>query len=331
MSEESKVLVADTGRILLEKGLVARTWGNISARVDNHSFAISPSGLGYENMQAIDVPVYDFEADTWEGERKPSSEKKIHAAAYRLYQDVNFVIHTHQDYATAVGLVGCDDLKMTEEEKSLIGNIEIAEYGLSGTDKLRKNVEAALKKGSKVVLMAHHGAVILGENQEDAIKKAETLENICRRCVEEVIENARSKAKKAEDTEKLSDTLLAACKDLVVVADDNILYAARTGGITSELDDIAQMLGKKLRAVANDDSQILRALNLQDAILVKNVGCVILTEDPDDAQALLLLVKKAAMTHRYTAALKVKNELSAFECVLMNFVFKKMYAKKKAG
>ena len=36
--------VAETGRLLLERGLVARTWGNFSARLDEAHFAITPSG-----------------------------------------------------------------------------------------------------------------------------------------------------------------------------------------------------------------------------------------------------------------------------------------------
>ena len=331
MPDNSRVLVAETGRTLLSMGLVARTWGNISARVDEHSFAISPSGLSYESMTEEDVPIYDFAADTWEGSRKPSSEKKIHAAAYELYPEVNFVIHTHQDYATAVGLAGADRLKLTEEEKSLLGNIEVAGYGLPGTGKLKKNVEAALKKGSKVVLMVHHGAVILGDDQEDAINKAKVLEEACKRTVMEAIGAGNAGENQKYTPEKLSDTLLKACSDLVVVSDDNIIHASKTPGIRAELDDIAQMIGPKLRCVANDDAQILKALSLQDAVLVRNVGCVILTEDPDDAKALEMLVKKAAMTRRYTRAVGVKNELTTFDCRLMNIVFKKKYARKKAG
>ena len=179
---ELRQLVADTGRELLKKGLVARTWGNISARKDATKFAISPSGLGYENMQGEDVPIYDMENETWEGMRKPSSEKKIHAAAYRIYPDVDFVIHTHQDFATAVGLADVNELDMSAEEKALLGNISIAGYGLPGTKKLAQNVEAALN-GSQVVLMAHHGALILGSDHNDAMKKAEVLEEVCKRAV----------------------------------------------------------------------------------------------------------------------------------------------------
>ena len=48
--QEARTLVVEAGRRLLERGLVARTWGNISARISEHRFVITPSGLAYETM-----------------------------------------------------------------------------------------------------------------------------------------------------------------------------------------------------------------------------------------------------------------------------------------
>ncbi len=324
---ELKQQVADTGRILLEKELVARTWGNISVRFDEKRFAISPSGLGYENMRADDVPVYDFVAETWEGSRKPSSEKKVHAAAYRTYPDVQFVIHTHQDYATAVGLVGTDDLKMTDEEREILGPIEVAAYGLPGTKKLCANVEAALKKGAKVVLMKHHGAVILGSDRDDTIRKAEVLEEVCRRAVRGKIDGGEL----ISATETIDPKLLNASTNMGVFATADVLYMAKQGGFKAQLDDMAQMLGGRIKAVSNQNDAILKALNKSDAVLVKNVGCVILTEQADDVSALKLLIAKAATAKRYTLACNVNPKLSAFDCKLMRTIYKKKYSKQKEG
>ena len=59
--------------VLLEKKLVARTWGNFSARLDEAHFAITPSGLGYEQMGADDIVRFCLADESWEGSRKPSS------------------------------------------------------------------------------------------------------------------------------------------------------------------------------------------------------------------------------------------------------------------
>lgn len=330
---KTKETIAQTGRELLEKGLVARTWGNISCRIDTNKMAISPSGLGYENMTEEDVPIYDFEKDTFEGKRKPSSEKKVHSAAYRVFCDVDFVIHTHQDYATAVSLGKKEDIDITEEEEIILGNIEIAEYGLPGTDKLKENVEAAYKKGAKVVLMANHGVVVLGKNKDEAMEKVELLERVCKRTVENMIEKAfESEEIKTDDAiNKLEKDVLEAYPNAIISVDDNILYAAECGGILTQLDDSAQMIGRKLICVDSNSEKIIKALKKKEAVLVKGVGCIINCDDEDDAKAMELLIRKAALTFRYTSAIGVRKHLSFLDCLRMRYVYVSKYSKQKKG
>ena len=113
--KERKLLV-ETGRELLEKNIVARTWGNTSCRVDDEHCLITPSGLDYMQTTEEDIVLLDLKSGEWEGRRKPSGERGVHIAAYRQFPGVNFVIHTHQNYATAIGLTGIDSLQITEEE-----------------------------------------------------------------------------------------------------------------------------------------------------------------------------------------------------------------------
>ncbi len=244
--KDMRQTVADTGRRLLELGLVARTWGNISIKTGISQYAISPSGLGYENMQADDVPLYDIDTDRWKGKRVPSSEKKIHTAAYKLYPTAGAAIHTHQDFATAVGLVGADELKMTEEEQALLGMVRVARYALPGTQELADNVAEALN-GSRVVLMAHHGVLIVGTDCDDAIRKAVVLEDVCKRAV----------------LEKIGDVPPQDCTDV--------------RPFRAQLDDMAQMIGPRYSAdivsglkdgLAPDEARAMDLL-VRKAILAK--------------------------------------------------------------
>ncbi len=323
--EQAKRSVAETGMELVGKKLVARTWGNISARVDETHFAISPSGLGYEIMKPEDVPGYDMGAETWEGSRKPSSEKKIHAAAYKTFPDVGFVIHTHQDYATAVGLVGSEILDMTGGEMELLGDIRVAGYGLPGTGKLKSNVESAMQAGSKVVLMLHHGAVICGTDREDAVRKAEILEEVCKRAV------IKRLPKVSVSSGRLSETFMVACKDAVIISDPEVKAIAEGKSFRCQLDDIAQMIGSRIRVVPGDDAHLLKGLNKQDLVLVKGVGAIILTEDPGDSEALSMLIRKSAVCKLLTDSMNIKRTLSGFDCSLMRFVYKKKYSKQKGA
>ena len=340
---EIKNSIVQTGLILLEKKLVARTWGNISSRIDEKHFAITPSGLGYETLTADDIPVFNMEDETWTG-RKPSSEKRIHAACYAQYPEVNFVIHTHQDYATAIGLVGTRtsgnagtagaavNLEMTEEEKALLGEIRIASYGLPGTKKLKKGVEEALKSGSKTVLMLHHGAVILGEDKEDAIHKAEVLEEVCKRAVNrkvDGIEKMLVPASLSEEAVTLAATIGKKYPNVKIVNSPLMEKLTELGGIRAQLDDMSQMLGARLKVCENNLQRIMSVLEKNDAVLVKGIGCIIKAEDKDDVEALEILINKAGISKLYTAACGKKIALGAFDCWLMRTVFKLKYSKKK--
>ena len=48
--QEAKSLVIEAGLKLVREGLIVRTWGNISARISDEQFVITPSGKGYETL-----------------------------------------------------------------------------------------------------------------------------------------------------------------------------------------------------------------------------------------------------------------------------------------
>ena len=85
-------LVAEEGKKLQQAGLVARTWGNISCRIDENHFVITPSGLDYETMTAGDLVLMDIRNGVCCGTHKPSSEKGVHLAAYQTFPEVGYVI-----------------------------------------------------------------------------------------------------------------------------------------------------------------------------------------------------------------------------------------------
>lgn len=162
--EEARALVIKAGLELQKKQLVSRTWGNVSARISCSRFVITPSGRAYDDLRPEDLVVVNIEDCSYDGEIKPSSEKKIHAAAYALREDISFIIHTHQFYASAVGAEG-EDLPFAP----------CAGYGLPGTGKLRKRVAEAISENpaANAFLMKRHGALCLGKSYEDAFRIAE--------------------------------------------------------------------------------------------------------------------------------------------------------------
>lgn len=183
LEQPAKDLVMKAGKELIHSGLIARTWGNVSCRIDAETFVITPSGRSYETLKPEDIVLCKVEDASYEGDIKPSSEKGIHALVYRTYPDINFVIHTHQPMASAVSTLNWAEMPVDHDP--LLGDyVPIAEYGLPGTKKLRENIEKALQykrnvPASLAVIMAHHGALMFGSSYEETFSAANQLEAAC--------------------------------------------------------------------------------------------------------------------------------------------------------
>ncbi len=182
---QAKETVIRAGKELIAAGLIARTWGNISCRISETQFVITPSGRAYETLTPEEIVLVNIEDLEYEGEIKPSSEKGIHAACYKLRPEVNFVIHTHQVNASIVSALGMDINNVEGENAQVVGtNLPIASYGLPGTKKLRKGViDAITRSDAKAAVMAHHGAVCMGVDYDDAFNVAQKVEDICEQFV----------------------------------------------------------------------------------------------------------------------------------------------------
>ncbi len=328
--EESKArkLLVDTGRELLETGLVARTWGNVSCRLDADSFVITPSGLDYTKTGEEDIVKMNLATGEWQGIHKPSGERGVHIAAYQVFPEVNFVIHTHQTYATALGLAGFPHLDITEEEKETLGGIMLADYGLPGMKKLTNAVKAALQTGAKVVLMIHHGVLICGGSQEETMSKAILLEEICKRNIKGSFEVTQG------TTANEAQTLLSAVREkfqyaALVQTPAAVVCANRGIPVYAQVDDMAQMIGRKISVVSGGAVKILKTLEKADAVLVPGVGAVVRSESEDDTTALKLLADKAAVCSIHAAALNVKARIGFIDAALMRLVYQKKYSKQK--
>ena len=180
--QEAKELVVEAGKKLLETGLIARTWGNVSARISDTQFVITPSGRAYETLTPDDIVVVNIADCSYEGDIKPSSEKGVHADAYRLRPEENFVIHTHQIKASVVGASGLNIEAIPEKYAALFGDcVPVADYGMPSTSKLRNAVAKAYEEypNSKAILMKQHGAVVTGKSFEEAFEVVSELENLC--------------------------------------------------------------------------------------------------------------------------------------------------------
>lgn len=186
--EEAKRLVVEAGKKLIETGLIARTWGNVSARISDTQFVITPSGRAYETLTPEEIVVVNIDDCSYEGDIKPSSEKGVHAAAYRHHPTVDFVIHTHQKAATIVSITGMEIRDIYDEFKPVLGDkVPVAEYAMSTTNSLRKKVEMCImmNPGCRAIMLMHHGTLCMGDTYEDAFNIADNLEKCCEKVIKD--------------------------------------------------------------------------------------------------------------------------------------------------
>ncbi|WMJ87034.1 class II aldolase/adducin family protein [Anaerocolumna sp. MB42-C2] len=178
--KEAKEKVIMAGRRLVESGLITRTWGNVSCRIDENHFAITPSGRDYRSIGPEDIVKVSIGDCSYTGDIKPSSEKGVHSEVYQHYPDIHFVIHTHQENASVISALGLDSIIIDSKDPLLGDEILCASYGLPGTKKLKKSVADVIKKSKgNVIILKHHGAVCFGKDEEEAFRAALELEEVC--------------------------------------------------------------------------------------------------------------------------------------------------------
>ncbi|MFN8254429.1 MAG: class II aldolase/adducin family protein [Bacteroidales bacterium] len=182
--ENLKLQIIEAGKRLLQEGLVSRTWGNISIRVDEKFMLITPSGREYEGLTPDDIVIVNYHTSKYEGNVKPSSEKELHCEIYRNRKDVQAIIHTHQMNASTVAAARREVPPVLDDMAQLIGpSIKVANYAISGTSWIARNVVKALK-GRNAALMANHGAVCVGRNLDEAFTVCQVLEKACKAFIE---------------------------------------------------------------------------------------------------------------------------------------------------
>ena len=280
---EAKALVVKACKELRDTGLIARTWGNVSCRTDENHFVISASGRDYETLTEDEVIEMDLETLSYEGDIKPSSEKKMHAEIYRLKEDAQFIIHTHQHNASAVSAMGLKRVKFLQEYEGIGEFALCSEYGLPSTTKVADKVAEAVNESiGKAVIMSNHGAVCYGSSYEEAFATVRNLEEACGAFLD-FMGITPWNGEETHFANLWNDSPLI------------LKYIEHKTSLPAYLDDYAQMVGQQL-AVHNDDESaeelIAKAVETHTPILVRGRGAMCNAESEDDSIALSMIIEK---------------------------------------
>ena len=123
--------------------------------------------------------VVDFDLKPLEGLFVPSKEAAMHIGIYRNRADVNAIVHTHQTYASILGIIEESIPPLFDEETKEFGPVvETIPYAISGSQELVKNVINKLGNKCHCYILQNHGALNLGRDIDHAWKNTELLEKV---------------------------------------------------------------------------------------------------------------------------------------------------------
>lgn len=162
-------------------GLNELSSGNLSCRFGD-GMLISASGASADTIESDTIVEVSLDGE-WQGDRKPSSEWRMHAAIYLKHEKTQAVVHTHSDYCVALAC----HLQPLPGFHYLVGSfggndVPCVPYSTFGTQTLGDDAAEALTDRS-ACLLGNHGMICRGRNLKAAVDLAHRLEIMCRQYI----------------------------------------------------------------------------------------------------------------------------------------------------
>lgn len=181
MSEsELRDLLAELARSLFQRGFSVGSAGNISARLEDGGYLMTPTNSCLGRLDPSRLSRLDANFKHVGGDR-PSKEVFMHRAFYNARPDAGGVVHLHSTMATAVSCL--PDVPQANPIPPLTpyfvmrigGSLPIVPYYRPGDPAMEPAIRAAAMD-ARALLLANHGSVVSGATLTDAVYAAEELE-----------------------------------------------------------------------------------------------------------------------------------------------------------
>ena len=174
--QELEDLIIKYGKRMGEKNYTPGYSGNISCRYQD-GMLITTSGSSNGYLREEEIVYTDFSGKSFEEGKKPSSEKLLHIAFYKMRPDINFILHVHAPYLSTFASAGKSlELPVMAENVFYFGSIPLAEYALPSSIELVEKTSKYFDTRD-AVLMANHGFIVGSSTMKDAYMKLELAES----------------------------------------------------------------------------------------------------------------------------------------------------------
>jgi ribulose-5-phosphate 4-epimerase/fuculose-1-phosphate aldolase len=171
------------GRSLFERGLTPGSSGNISVRLDDGGWLVTPTNASLGFLDPANLARLDPQGRLIGGD-KPTKEIPLHAALYDSRTSARAVVHLHSTHAVAVTMLPEIDAEnalppLTPYFLMKCGSVAMLPYYRPGDPAVADAIRGLAGKHSSV-LLANHGPVVAGETLEAAVFATEELEETAR-------------------------------------------------------------------------------------------------------------------------------------------------------
>ncbi len=177
---ETRALLVTLAGSLYARGFSVGSAGNISVRLEDGGYLITPTNSCLGRLEAARISRLDA-AFGHVGGDKPSKEVFMHRAFYTARAEAGAVVHLHSTMATAVACLPDVDADnpippLTPYFVMRVGRrMPVVPYYRPGDPAMEPAIAAAAAN-ARAVLLANHGPVVSGRTLTDAVYAAEELE-----------------------------------------------------------------------------------------------------------------------------------------------------------
>jgi L-fuculose-phosphate aldolase len=167
-------------RRLHARDLIGAGEGNVSCRLGPGRLLVTPSGVSKGYLRPAELVVVAETGEKVRGRGRPSTEVRMHLAAYAARPDVHAIVHAHPITAVALTVAGVPPPNDVMPEAAVVlGEVVVAPFATPGTDEVPRAL-APLLAAHDVILLERHGALALGRTLFEALDRMETLERVAR-------------------------------------------------------------------------------------------------------------------------------------------------------
>jgi L-ribulose-5-phosphate 4-epimerase len=180
MYEKEKREIIHAALEIKANRLISISGGNVSVRTEAGHVLVTPSGMEYEGMVEDDIIVLTLKGERVEGTLRESVDTVAMLYIYERMPEVNAIIHTHQPYATAVGLIqDVFPVALSTLANVVLGDVKVAPY--SSPASIDMGIQTVNYIGNRrAVILKHHGVIAVGPKLKDAVYAAVYMEDAAR-------------------------------------------------------------------------------------------------------------------------------------------------------